>query len=182
MNLEDVRQERMVDFIRKVVCDYYRVPEKKLSTKTRKAEVILCKHMVVYFTIHRLPQLPYERIAHLTGYNGDHSMMIFIRKKIDGYCSWDKKIVHDIQQMNNKIQAQALDKSRDELEEMDFINLNDLAAVRVNMNKAIVLVGYSEPELLEVRKRLGLTMPIVRYENTGMYLFNKKKDNDNGED
>lgn len=176
LNKTDLYEQRIVDMVRQIVCGHYRIPVSKLFVKTRKSEIMRCKHLVVFFSS-KVLSVPLVRIAELTGYDQDHSMIIYIQKKITGYLEWDKRFQKDCEIINNQIEATLYDRAKDQIDHIEYISLNNVTAFRERFNRAILTVGLSDEELKQVQAILSKSKP-VNYENTGLYLFNNTNDNE----
>jgi hypothetical protein len=174
LNNTIIFEERIVNLIKNIVCGHYRVSIEKLNQKTKKSEIIRCKHMVVYFSFQIL-DVPLVRIAELTGYGSDHSMILYIKNKIAGYLSWDKILKKDYNIINNELELALYDFSKEEIDHIEYINLNNVIAIRERHNRAVLAVGLTEQEISEIQKILKKS-DLVKYDNTGIYLFNNKKE------
>lgn len=176
LNMTDIYEERLVEFIRQTVCSFYNVPVERLSKKTKKSDIVHCRHMIIYLSA-KCIDVPLRRLADLCGYNGDHSMILYVKKKIDGYMSWDNKLRKDVTVLMNHIEASLYDQKKAKIESIDYINLNNIVALRENMNRAVLLVGYSQAEIEQLKLLIGNNNNSITFENTGVYLFNDKNSN-----
>ncbi|MDR1847595.1 MAG: chromosomal replication initiator protein DnaA [Bacteroidales bacterium] len=87
--VKNVRQEVTIDYIQKTVCDYFHVDVNKISTASRKSEIVRVRHISMYlaskFTKHSL-----ATIGAKCG-NRDHSSVIHACKQVNNLASIDRK-------------------------------------------------------------------------------------------
>ena len=43
-------REVSIDFIQKVICDYFDIPIEIMKSKTRKREIVQCRQLAMYFS------------------------------------------------------------------------------------------------------------------------------------
>lgn len=166
--------EAMIEIIKTIVCRYYEVQPDRVYIKSRKSELIHCRHLIAYFVVKEIPNwLPLQWKSERVGYNGDHSMLIHIEKKFDGLLEWDKKLKKEVRDIKALITAAMYNENSDMLDEIAFMNFNTFVALRKNSNEAICMIGIDQERQSKIMELLGPEYKVVEMENTG-YLLHKK--------
>lgn len=85
-------QEQKAKDILAIICNYSDIPEKEIKSPTRKDEVVIFRHLYIYFT-RKLTSLPYRIIDEIVG-RKSHCTAIRAIERINGYIEFqDKKIM-----------------------------------------------------------------------------------------
>lgn len=105
--------------IMNVVCEYFKVSEETIKSKTRKTEVIKPKHIIIYFwKQYKIGSLKYmAKKLNLIS----HSSCINAIKKSRGFIDTDKNFRRDIEYLKNKITVQIVDSNKTIID-MYFLN------------------------------------------------------------
>lgn len=165
-----VYNQRIVELIKNIVCKYYNLPINQLDLKCKRQDIIKVRHAIAYMSFKHL-DIRYTELAQILGYN--HSSIVYINKKLNGYLMWDKILVKEYQDLDHIINCEQMGNSQDlNMEEYYFINLNNMKSLREHREKAILFTGYSDSEILKIKQLLGSEYPeIINHSNTGLYLF-----------
>ena len=169
---KDVYENQLVDFIKQVVCTYYKVDIEQLLTTTRLRLVVKARQVVMYLLCVN-SKIPKVNIA--KRFNKDHSTVIHSKKTIEGYLEWDKELSKEVNELQNLIimKAKSYVNSLNVEEDFYFIDLNNFHSLRCNERKAIILVGYSEEEVNEFSITQNLKKVFKKHKNKGLYILEK---------
>jgi hypothetical protein len=174
---EQVIQNKLMDFILKVVQNYYDVNEDYYKRKTRKYEILFPRQVAMYL-IRQNTKLSLNSIGEKFG-NKNHATIINGVKRIKGYVDVDKQIrmeVKDIQQTITLKSSSAIE-GYNLNEVFYYIDLNDFDSLRIGENKSILLAGFSEQELEQLKSVFVGIEEFRKHNNTGMYILEKRQEN-----
>lgn len=174
---EQVVQNKLMDFILKVVQNYYDVNEDYYKRKTRKYEILFPRQVAMYL-IRQNTKLSLNSIGEKFG-NKNHATIINGVKRIKGYVDVDKQIrmeVKDIQQTITLKSSSAIE-GYNLNEVFYYIDLNDFDSLRIGENKSILLAGFSEQELEQLKSVFVGIEEFRKHNNTGMYILEKRQEN-----
>jgi hypothetical protein len=174
---EQVVQNKLMDFILKVVQNYYDVNEDYYKRKTRKYEILFPRQVAMYL-IRQNTKLSLNSIGEKFG-NKNHATIINGVKRIKGYVDVDKQIrmeVKDIQQTITLKSSSAIE-GYNLNEVFYYIDLNDFDSLRIGENKSILLSGFSEQELEQLKSVFVGIEEFRKHNNTGMYILEKRQEN-----
>ena len=165
----------VVKFIKQIVLIYLQAPENSYDRKTRKHDVLKVKQYACYFS-KRHTALSNKVIAELFNLK-NHSSIIGLVKKIDGYALWDRETKRELQEIETIIKLKGLSKTEKiDLEQEYFINMNNFKSVRENPERAIIFIGYDDTEINELLKN----QPEIReHSNTAKFILDKKQNESN---
>lgn len=153
----------LVKYIKQLVLIYLKAPEEYYTMKTRKHEVIKVKQYASYFA-KKHTNLSNKEIADTFGFK-NHSSIILLVRKIDGYASWDKKIKKELKDLNESIRIKG---SNIDLEKYYYINMNNYKSIQTNPERAIVFIGYDDEE---INNLIPNYPEIVTHENTKKFIL-----------
>lgn len=172
--------ERCINYIKKVVADYYKVDFDIYDTRSRKRENINVKHTAIYFC--------YRNLKITTGllgtyFNVDHASVIHISKKMTGLLEWDKTLIKEYRDLQQLIDIKGNPNGK-KIVDIDaqyyFINLDDVKSVKPTKSKAIIFSGYETDEVEFLIKRLSITdCEVMSHKKTGMFIMERLKNNIN---
>lgn len=94
-------KEVSIDYIQKVVCDYFNLPIDLLKSKTRKREVVQARQIAMYFA----KQFTKSSLATIGAHCGgkDHATVLHACRTVNNLMDTDKKFRHYIQELDKKI-------------------------------------------------------------------------------
>jgi hypothetical protein len=166
-NLTDIE---VVEFIKQIVLIYLNAPADYFERKTRKHEVLKVKQYACYFT-KRHTALSNKTIAEMFNLK-NHSSIISLIKKIDGYALWDKQTKRELSEIETIIKLRGLSKNeRIDFEKQYFINMNNFKSVRETPERAIIFIGYEDNEIIEL---LNQTPEIRQHSNTAKFILEQQ--------
>lgn len=167
---------KLMDFIVKVVQNYYKVDEDYFRRKTRKYEIVFPRQIAMYL-IKKNTKLSLYSIGEKFGKN--HATIINGLKRISGYIQVDKKVkkqVKDIQDTISLKSKSAIEGSNLN-ESFYYINLNHFESLRLEEEKSILFAGFSDQELEQLKSLFIGIEEFRNHNNTGMYILEKRKEN-----
>lgn len=99
--VRNIAKEVSIDYIQKVVCDYFNLPLDLLKSKTRKREVVQARQIAMYFA----KQLTKSSLASIGAHCGgkDHATVLHACRTVNNLMDTDKKFRHYIQELDKKI-------------------------------------------------------------------------------
>jgi hypothetical protein len=172
----EVTQNKLMDFILKLVQNYYDVDEDYYKRKTRRYEILFPRQVAIYL-IRKNTKLSLNSIGEK--FEKNHATIINAIKRISGFMQVDKKVktqINDIQQTISLKSESALNGYN--LNELFYyIDLNNFESLRMGENKSILLTGFSEQELEQLKNVFVGIEEFRKHNNTGMYILEKKQEN-----
>ncbi len=99
--VRNTAKEVSIDYIQKVVCDYFNVTMDVLKSKTRKREIVQARQIAMYFA----KQLTKSSLATIGMHCGgkDHATVLHACRTVNNLMDTDKKFRHYIQELDKKI-------------------------------------------------------------------------------
>jgi chromosomal replication initiator protein len=99
--VQDIDTEVGIDYIQKIVSEYFGVTVEELKDKTRKKEIVIARQVAMYFakeyTNHSLKSIGF----HFGG--RDHSTVIHAVQSIDDIMQVDSRFSHSVEELRKKI-------------------------------------------------------------------------------
>ena len=87
--VKNTAREVSIDYIQKVVCDYFDIPVDIMKSKTRKREIVQARQLAMYFS----KQLTKSSLAHIGKHcgNKDHATVLHACKTVNNLSDTDKR-------------------------------------------------------------------------------------------
>ena len=87
--VKNTAREVSIDYIQKVVCDYFDIPVEIMKSKTRKREIVQARQLAMYFS----KQLTKSSLAHIGKHcgNKDHATVLHACKTVNNLADTDKR-------------------------------------------------------------------------------------------
>jgi chromosomal replication initiator protein len=94
-------REVSIDYIQKVVCDYFDIPIEIMKSKTRKREIVQCRQLAMYFS----KQMTKNSLAMIGKHcgNKDHATVLHACKTINNLADTDKRFKGYISDIEKKL-------------------------------------------------------------------------------
>ncbi|MBT3611871.1 MAG: chromosomal replication initiator protein DnaA [Flavobacteriales bacterium] len=94
-------REVSIDFIQKVVCDYFDIPIETMKSKTRKREIVQCRQLAMFFS----KQMTKNSLAMIGKYcgNKDHATVLHACKTVNNLADTDKRFKGYISDIEKKL-------------------------------------------------------------------------------
>ncbi len=99
--VKNATREISIDYIQKLVCDFYNVSVDSVKSKTRKREIVQARQIAMYFA-KDLTKASLKNIGTHFG-NRDHSTVIHACQTVNDLIDTDKKFRHDVEELNKRI-------------------------------------------------------------------------------
>jgi chromosomal replication initiator protein len=102
--VKNTAREVSIDYIQKVVCDYFDLPIELLKSKTRKREVVQARQIAMYFS----KQMTKSSLANIGAHCGgkDHATVLHACKTVNNLMDTDKRFKTYIEELEKKISIQ----------------------------------------------------------------------------
>lgn len=170
LNHIEITENDIVKFVKQICAMYFNVDEKVYESRCRKAELIKVKHYAMYFC-QKHTNLTYVRIAEIFNAKS-HSSVHTTISKIDGLLDWDKITRREVNDIETIIRLRGLAKGlRIDLQKHYFINMDSMKTVREHSERAVIFVGYSDKEIMDI---LG-EVEIRDHVNSKKYILETNK-------
>jgi chromosomal replication initiator protein len=94
-------REVSIDFIQKVICDYFDIPIEIMKSKTRKREIVQCRQLAMYFS----KQMTKSSLAMIGKHcgNKDHATVLHACKTVNNLADTDKQFKGYILDIEKKL-------------------------------------------------------------------------------
>jgi len=94
-------REVSIDFIQKVICDYFDIPIEIMKSKTRKREIVQCRQLAMYFS----KQMTKSSLAMIGKHcgNKDHATVLHACKTVNNLADTDKQFKGYISDLEKKL-------------------------------------------------------------------------------
>jgi len=96
-------REITIDFIQKIVCDYYRIPIELMQSKTRKREIVQARQVSMYFS-KNFTKASLASIGSQIG-GKDHATVLHACKTVNNLIDTDKHFRNQISEIEKKIKV-----------------------------------------------------------------------------
>ncbi|MFB6258464.1 MAG: helix-turn-helix domain-containing protein, partial [Flavobacteriales bacterium] len=102
--VKNTYREVSIDYIQKVVCDYFDLPIELLKSKTRKREVVQARQIAMYFA----KQLTRSSLANIGSYCGgkDHATVLHACRTVNNLMETDKEFKGYVDELEKKLNIQ----------------------------------------------------------------------------
>ncbi|MDY0014902.1 MAG: chromosomal replication initiator protein DnaA [Bacteroidales bacterium] len=92
--VQNTVHEMSIDYIQKVVCDYYNMPVNQIFSTSRKRDIVHVRHSSMYFA-KKYTDMSLSQIGTKCG-NKDHATVLHACRAIENLIATDKKIKEDL--------------------------------------------------------------------------------------
>ena len=99
--VKNTSHEVSIDYIQKVVCDYFDLPIEMLKSKTRKRQVVQARQIAMYFAKSMTKSSLSNIGAHCGG--KDHATVLHACRTVNNLIDTDKKFKASVQELQKKI-------------------------------------------------------------------------------
>ena len=94
-------KEISIEYIQKVVCDYFKIPVETMLSKTRKGEVVAARHISMFLS-RKHTQSSLAAIGSKCG-NKDHATVLHACRSVQNSCETDKQFRANLEAIEKKI-------------------------------------------------------------------------------
>lgn len=184
----DLEKEHYNKQIAKYVMDavalYYEMGAETYKLKTRQRNIVSLKHTCAYMLTQHT-SLTFQQIGRYVEL--DHSTVIYAKKKINGFLTYDKDYRQEIEELSEIIRQGKLSiiNGLDIRKDYYYIDLNNFVSVRKNRGTAMLVTGFSKEEVKHFSLIDSRTGHVVisgknafSHKNRKMYVLEKIKGNE----
>jgi chromosomal replication initiator protein len=97
-------REISIDYIQKVVCDYFNIPTDMINSKTRKREIVQARQLAMYFS-KKMTKASLASIGLHCG-NKDHATVLHACRTVNNLIDTDKQFKAYVDELEKKIKLQ----------------------------------------------------------------------------
>lgn len=99
--VKNTSREISIDYIQKIVCDYFGLPLEAISSKTRKREIVQARQLAMYFS-KKLTKASLATIGQHCG-NKDHATVLHACRTVNNLMDTDKQFRNYVEDLDKKI-------------------------------------------------------------------------------
>lgn len=99
--VKNTSREISIDFIQKIVCDYFNLPLEAIHSKTRKREIVQARQLAMYFS-KKLTKSSLATIGLHCG-NKDHATVLHACRTVNNLMETDKQFKNYVDELDKKI-------------------------------------------------------------------------------
>ncbi|HRS54377.1 MAG TPA: chromosomal replication initiator protein DnaA [Bacteroidales bacterium] len=99
--VKNTSKEISVDYIRKIVCDYFNIPSELINSQSRKREIVQARQLTMYFS-KRYTKLSLAIIGMHCG-NKDHATVLHACRTVNNLIETDKQFKAYVEEIEKKI-------------------------------------------------------------------------------
>ena len=101
--ISTARREITIEYIQKIVCDYYKIPIELIQGKTRKREIVQARQVSMYFS----KSLTKASLASIGSHIGgkDHATVLHACKTVNNLIDTDKHFRNQINEIEKKLKV-----------------------------------------------------------------------------
>lgn len=171
--------DKTINFIKDVVSAYYNLDKENFNKNSRKLDVVKLKHIAIYIAKKNI-KISTISLGNKFGFN--HSTVIYVIKKFNGYLEWDADFRKEIIDIENILKFEFANKLNNN-KEYYYIPLNDFVSIKQENNKAIILKGFTEEEIKSLQfidnrngnKFFKSENIIKQHKNKNLYILEKNQ-------
>jgi chromosomal replication initiator protein len=99
--VKSTRREISIDYIQKVVCNYFSMPVDLLGSKTRKREIVQARQIAMYFA-KSMTKASLASIGSSIG-GKDHATVLHACKTVNNLIETDKRFKIDLEEIEKRL-------------------------------------------------------------------------------
>jgi chromosomal replication initiator protein len=99
--VKNTSREISIDYIQKIVCDYFGLPLESINSKTRKREIVQARQLAMYFS-KKLTKASLATIGMHCG-NKDHATVLHACRTVNNLIETDKQFRNYVEELDKKI-------------------------------------------------------------------------------
>jgi chromosomal replication initiator protein len=97
------KHEITIDYIQKIVCDYFNMPVDSLQSKTRKREIVQARQIAMFFS-KSLTKSSLTSIGTQIGHK-DHATVLHACKTVNNLIDTDKQFKNDVEEIEKRLKV-----------------------------------------------------------------------------
>lgn len=166
----------LVEFIRAVVCEYYKMPELEFMEHVRSRKRKYCfLRQIIFLLIHENSEMTLMDISKIFG--NHHATTIHGMRTIKELCEWDKKLNAQLQELREivtlKSKAQGMNMNLDD--DFYYIDLDEITSLKITRKKSMILTGFTKDEIDRMMTNLPKETQRREHNKTRMYILESKQ-------
>lgn len=165
--------ERTINLIKDSISLYYKKDRSVFKSKSRNSKIVKFRHLAIYFA-HRALKVSSKQVG--SSFDCSHSMVIYACKQFDGYLEWDDNLRQEVEDVGNIIK-QSLADTLNTGDSYYYINLNEFHSCQLDENKALILKGFTEEELKNLKLNDIELKDYRKHINQNFYILDEKNNN-----
>jgi chromosomal replication initiator protein len=99
--VKSTSREISIDFIQKLVCDFFNIPAEVINSKTRKREIVQARQLAMYFA-KKHTKASLATIGLHCG-NKDHATVLHACRTVNNLIETDKQFRSYVEELDNKL-------------------------------------------------------------------------------
>jgi chromosomal replication initiator protein len=99
--VKSTTKEISIDFIQKLVCDFFNIPAEVINSKTRKREIVQARQLAMYFA-KKHTKASLATIGLHCG-NKDHATVLHACRTVNNLIETDKQFRNYVEELDNKL-------------------------------------------------------------------------------
>jgi len=99
--VKSTKREISIDYIQKVVCNYFNMPVESISSQTRKREIVQARQIAMFFA-KNMTKSSLAAIGSLIG-GKDHATVLHACKTVNNLMETDKKFKLDVEEIEKRL-------------------------------------------------------------------------------
>lgn len=173
-NSRQMKNDRVIEYIIKVVGNYYGVGMDYSQVKSRKRELVVARQVAMYFSNKYTNATLHVISEHFNGKN--HATVLHAIKQVANLCETDKEFKKQVKDLKQIIElnAKSVEANVNLNDSFYYINFNDFYSIKFNNHKGIMLSGFSDEEFEQLLHVLKNVKETRKHENTGIYILEEK--------
>ena len=176
LDSKDKVREEVTSFIIDIVQLYYGLEDNYYKQRSRKQELVLARQVAMYLIRQHTTQ---SLLSIGRKFGRDHATALHSIKKIKDYLWYHQEIKTQIKEIEQIIKFKSMSMNENRLRDYFFIDLNKFSSIELKgENKSIILTGFSDSDATMLSNIFTDVVKVRHHEKTGMYLLEKKENND----
>lgn len=164
-------EQNTIDFIKKIVAEYFGLDESIYSLKTRKSNIVKTKQIAAYFIRKYLKSKSLTDVGKHFG-NICHANILYYIGQVEASLTYDKRYISNIESLDFQIKGY-FDRINSSIDNDSIVYFNDVWLLKLTGDRKILLSGFSNSEAEQYSKVLKAET-IKKIYNTKMYLIDKQ--------
>jgi hypothetical protein len=169
--VEKLHEEKIIKYILKIVENYYKVNPNYVTTNNRRRELVFARQVSMYL-IFKYSTCSLKRIGEV--FNGkDHSTVVHAKKTVLNLMQIDKEIKNQIDELKKiiEINIKAINENFDLSNGFYYVDFNKCYSMIIPEGKAIMLTGFNDEEINDLKLVFKNIINSRKHENTGLYIL-----------
>jgi hypothetical protein len=171
-----VLNSRISEYIFILIRNYYNLPNDDYRlVKSRKREYVMPRQVGMYL-LRKFTTLTQEGIGAL--YDGkDHATVLYAERTVAELCDTDRNFRKQIKELEEVVEfkSKSINKNIDIDKHFYYIDFNDHVSLKMKDDKGVILSGFNEDEIENIKSYLQVIIDSRAHKNTGLYILEQIK-------